>query len=107
MKNYYLLIIATAFFSTATAQSISFQSKTDLTPTFYVDVNADGQFNYQDGDYPVLEDNSNQPAHLDRVLQLNNILWLFNDVGNVYKRTNNPPALLENKSSGLGVRRGK
>ena len=60
MKNYYFIIITLAFFSDAAAQSLSTQSARDLDRSGYSSI----------------------------ILYGYNILWVFNDVGNVNSNRN-------------------
>jgi hypothetical protein len=68
----------------------------DQTPLLapFVDVNADGVYNYLDGDYPMFDNASSQSGcgcsalHGDQVLW-----WVINDVGNVHTSSNSPIAL--------------
>jgi len=82
MKNIYLLIIATAFFSQASAQRSSSPVKSDFHPVAYVDVNLDGKYNSLDGDFLVPHDFIMQTEGNGRTLFGFHILWVFNDVGN-------------------------
>jgi hypothetical protein len=82
MKNIYLLIIAAAFFSQASAQRNSSHATRDQYLVAYVDVNSDGNYNSADGDYIISDDNIFQTDGSARILYGYNILWVFNDVGN-------------------------
>jgi len=82
MKNIYLLILATAFFSQASAQRNSTEAKSGPGLVAFVDVNSDGNYNSRDGDIIISDDDIIQTAGNERTLFGYNILWVFNDVGN-------------------------
>jgi hypothetical protein len=84
MKNHYLIIIALACISNATAQSISVHSQTELVRTPAVDETS----GYSEGHNPRISDFTHQSGYNGIILYGYNILWVFNDVGNISTRRN-------------------
>jgi hypothetical protein len=62
-----------------------------LAPFF--DNNNDGEYHWEDGDYPWFEFNSSTPVCDDRILGDQSLWWVFNDVGNVHKETDSPTSI--------------
>jgi hypothetical protein len=98
MKNLYFMIIAVAFFSHASAQSIPPHSKTDLDLTPYADESPGINYIDRDGHDLNSIDFTNQSGDNSIILHGYNILWVFNDVGN---RSTNRNANSNNTNPGI------
>ena len=89
MKNLYIIIIALAFFSNATAQSIPTQSLSVLDFKSCVAEAPDDMYSHPGGNFSRSDDFTNQSGYNGIiVLSRYNILWVFNDVGNVSTHRN-------------------
>ncbi|MEP7263719.1 MAG: hypothetical protein ABI772_04450 [Bacteroidota bacterium] len=79
----------------------------------YFDFNADGKYNYADGDYPKYQLDGNYPSDPvsggalcnENLFGDKNVWWVFNDVGNSHLETNSPqPIGLEVRAQAFGFR---
>lgn len=78
----------------------------------FVDVNTDGEYNYQDGDYPGYNFGGEYPSVPgtpktvcnDYIFGDKTIWWVFNDVGNAHTETNSDPIGLEIRAQAFGFK---